>query len=100
MSWATSYIASLLKGETVSFRPKGNSMQPRIESGQLCTVAPLGDVPPAVGEVVLCKVKGKQYLHLVTATKGAQWQISNAKNHVNGWVTRKSIYGRLISVSE
>jgi hypothetical protein len=40
MSWATSYIESLLAGETVSFRPRGNSMTGIIESGQLVTVAP------------------------------------------------------------
>jgi hypothetical protein len=27
MSWATSYIAKLKLGETVSFRPRGNSMK-------------------------------------------------------------------------
>lgn len=99
MGWATSYIEKLLEGESVEFRPKGNSMQPRIESGQLCKVEPLGETLPAVGDIVLCKVKGKQYLHLVTAIKGDQFQISNNKNFVNGWITSNSIFGRLVSVS-
>jgi hypothetical protein len=38
MGWATPYIDKLKKGETVQFRPRGNSMSGRIESGQLCTV--------------------------------------------------------------
>ena len=40
MGWATHYIPRLQAGETVQFRPRGDSMSGRIESGQLCTVAP------------------------------------------------------------
>jgi hypothetical protein len=43
MGWATSYIAKLKDGETISLRPRGNSMQGKIESGQLCTVEPISD---------------------------------------------------------
>ena len=99
MSWATSYIEKLLAGEAVEFRPKGNSMTPKIESGQLCRVEPLGETPPVEGEIVLCKVNGSQYLHLVSAVRNGQWQISNNKGRINGWVTLKSIYGRLVSVN-
>ena len=41
MSWATHYIEKLKIGETVQFRPRGNSMKGKIESGQLITVEPL-----------------------------------------------------------
>jgi len=40
MGWATPYIEKLRRGETVQFRPRGNSMAGKIESGQLCTVVP------------------------------------------------------------
>jgi hypothetical protein len=99
MSWATPYIAQLRDGKTVQFRPRGNSMRPKIESGALCTVAPLA--PDAVlepGDIVLCKVGGAQYLHLIKAIQGARYQIGNNRGHVNGWVTRTAIYGRLIRV--
>ena len=33
MGWATAYIDGLQKGETVQFRPRGNSMKGKIESG-------------------------------------------------------------------
>jgi hypothetical protein len=42
MGWATQYIAQLQEGETVQFRPRGNSMEGKISSGQLCTVEPVG----------------------------------------------------------
>jgi hypothetical protein len=98
MSWANYYIEDLKKGKTVSFRPKGNSMSPKIESGQLCTVEPVDTDALTVGEVVLCKVNGKQYLHLISAIKVNQFQISNNKNHINGWIGPNSIFGRLVSV--
>src|SRR5688572_28487795 len=70
MGWATSYIARLQKGETVEFRPRGNSMQGKIESGQLCTVEPIKGGEIRVGDIVLCKVNGQQSLHLVKAVQG------------------------------
>lgn len=97
--WATGHIERLIKGETVSFRPRGNSMQGRIESGQLCTVVPLEN-PPEAGDIVLCKVAGSQYLHLVTAVQGERFQISNNKKHVNGWVGLNQIYGLLTNVED
>jgi hypothetical protein len=53
----------------VQFRPRGGSMRGKIESGQLCTVVPALD-ELRVGDVVLCKVNGRQYLHLIKAIQG------------------------------
>jgi hypothetical protein len=36
MGWAAAYIEKLNRGESVSFRPRGNSMTGKIESGQVC----------------------------------------------------------------
>jgi signal peptidase I len=101
MSWATCHIVRLKSGQTVQFRPRGNSMIPKIHSGQLCTVEPITD-PKRVqeGSIVLCKVRGQEYLHLVSARRGDQYQISNNKGHVNGWVSLDSIYGVLVSVED
>jgi hypothetical protein len=98
--WANAYIEKLQQGETVKFRPRGNSMAPKIKSGQLVTVEPVKGVRE--GDVVLCQVKGKQWLHLVTAIMFGQdrIQISNNKGHVNGWTTRDKIYGVVTSVED
>lgn len=99
MSWATHYIAKLKDGQTVQFRPRGNSMQGKIEPGQLCTVEPLGDEDVIKkGDIVLCKVAGRQYLHLVTAANGQRFLISNNKGHNNGWVGRNCVYGKCTKV--
>jgi len=100
MSWATPYIAKLLQGETVSFRPRGHSMVPLIKSGQLCTVEPLNGRPLARNDIVLCKVRGTQYLHLVTGLRSDQVQISNNRGLVNGWTPLKNIFGILTEIHD
>jgi hypothetical protein len=94
MGWATAYIERLQKGETVSFRPRGHSMRGRIESGQLCTVEPADPATLEVGDIVLCKVHGRQYLHLIQAIQGRRYLIGNNRGRVNGWVSAAAIYGR------
>ncbi len=98
MGWATSYIVNLAAGETVSFRPRGNSMTGKIESGQLCTVAPVNVEDLRVGDIVLCKVNGQEYLHLIKAMQGERFQIGNNRGRINGWVGGKCIFGRCIRV--
>jgi hypothetical protein len=94
MSWATGYIAKLQAGETVQFRPRGQSMKGRIESGQLCTVSPIGETPLKVDDIVLCEVNGNQYLHLIKAIEGKRFLIGNNRGGTNGWITAGSIYGK------
>lgn len=97
MGWATGHIERLKAGETIRFRPRGNSMTPRIKSGQLVEVAPVTRVPEK-GDIVLCRVNGADYLHLVSAVQGDRFQISNNHGHVNGWIGRDRIYGFLVEV--
>ena len=92
-------VEKLKRGETVQFRPHGNSMTPIIKSGQLVTLTPViqgGGVE--VGDAVFCKVGGRTVLHKVTALRGGQYQISNAHGHVNGWTMAKNIFGKLTKV--
>ena len=100
MGWASGYIERLRSGETVSFRPRGHSMAPKIHSGQLCTVAPANASALVVGDIVLCKVKGAEYLHLVKAIQDGRFQIGNNRGFINGWVGPHAIYGRLLSVAD
>lgn len=100
MGWATHYIAKLQAGETVQFRPRGHSMTGRIESGQLCTVVPIDAAALQVDDVVLCKVRGTHYLHLIKAIQGQRLQIGNNRGHINGWITAAAVYGRCIQVED
>ena len=94
MGWATPYIEKLKLGETVSFRPRGHSMKGKIESGQLCTVKPIENIETLQkGDIVLCKVNGNEYLHLIKAIQGSRFQIGNNRGRINGWISANSIFG-------
>lgn len=63
MNWEL-HKEQLRKGESVQFRPRGNSMTPIIESGQLVTVEPVD-------------------LHVETLKKGDVRQLLRASNLIH-----------------
>jgi len=82
-------------GATVEFRPTGASMVPLIRSRQLVTVAPVDPARVEPGDIVLARVAGTTYLHLVSAidTAAGRVQISNNRGKVNGWTSQHRVYG-------
>jgi hypothetical protein len=74
-------------------------MKGKVESGQLVTVEPIVQKELQKGDIVLCKVNGSQYLHLIKAIQGDRFQIGNNIGSINGWVTKNSIYGICIAVT-
>src|SRR5262245_6585769 len=98
MGWASHAIARLQAGETVVVHPRGNSMAGKVGDGDVVTVAPYGAADPQVGDIVLVKVKGREYLHLVKARQEDRYLIGNNRGRINGWVGRAAIYGRAIRV--
>jgi len=74
-------------------------MAGKIESGQLVTVAPIGKEELKIGNIVLCKVNGVQYLHLVKAISGDRIQIGNNKSRINGWTSRRNVFGLVTEIS-
>jgi SOS-response transcriptional repressor LexA len=97
MSWASKHIERLQAGESIEFRPRGNSMTGHVNDGDLVRVVPM-DRDPQVGDIVLCRVNGRQHLHFVAAIRGNQYRIENARKHVNGWCSRAQIFGRVTEV--
>jgi hypothetical protein len=100
MGWADEAIKELQAGNTVQIRPRGNSMRGRIDSGQLVTIAPCLPDDIANGDVVLAKVKGRVYLHLVAgvafAKKRHMFLIKNNRGRTNGWTG--IVYGKVVKV--
>lgn len=96
MSWADRAIADLREGHCAVVRPHGHSMRPHVLSGARVTLEPVGIEQLAVGDIVLCRVAGNVYLHLVSAVEPERVQISNARGRVNGWT--KAVYGRAVHV--
>ncbi|GAA3345958.1 hypothetical protein GCM10020358_55090 [Amorphoplanes nipponensis] len=95
MSNLTSVATRVAAGATVAFRPTGSSMAPLIRSRQLVTVAPVDPARVVVGDIVLARVAGSVYLHLVSAVDPAKGrvQISNNRGRINGWTNYARIYG-------
>jgi len=73
-------------------------MSGKIESGQLCTVVPVKVEDLQKGDIVLCKVNGSQYLHLIKAIQGKRFQIGNNRGRINGWIGESGIYGKCVRV--
>tara|TARA_B100000700_G_scaffold230615_1_gene255032 strand:- start:10451 stop:10750 length:300 start_codon:yes stop_codon:yes gene_type:complete len=92
-------VQKLKNGETIKIKPKGNSMLPLIKSGQICTISPIKESKDLkINDIVYCKVKSNLYLHKISGIKKNQFQISNNKGFVNGWITANNIFGILIEV--
>jgi hypothetical protein len=100
MSWAKHAIEKLKKNEVVQIRPRGNSMRPKVNSGDLVTLSPVDPSTLKPGDIVLCRVRGKDYLHLVKAVDDSRYQIGNNRGHINGWVGPNSIFGIAIKIGE
>lgn len=99
MSWANAAIAGLQRGDTVTIRPFGHSMEPYIKSGARVTLTPVGpETSLATGDIVLVRVRALVFLHRIYGMRGEgmarEFQIGNARGHINGWAPRTDIYGR------
>ncbi len=91
---ATPYqIAALRRGETVQIRPHGQSMRPKVKDGAHVTIAPCHAENLHVGDIVLVRVRGRVYLHLIKAIDGQRFLIGNNHGGVNGWAGPQAIYG-------
>jgi SOS-response transcriptional repressor LexA len=102
MGWATRYIQQLQGNETVAFRPRGNSMVPKIHSGDRVVVEPIQNKILKIGDIVLCKVAGNEYLHIIKGIRGSgeQYLIGNNRGGINGWTSREKIYGICVKVGD
>lgn len=83
--------------DSVQVRAFGNSMRPLITSGETVTVRRIS--PPDTirkGDIVLAKVNGRLYLHLVKAVNGDLVLIGNNQGRTNGWTSNLSVFGKVV----
>jgi hypothetical protein len=76
-------------------------MAPIIHSRDAVVVAPVSREFLEVGDIVLTKVAGMIYLHLIKAidvTK-RRAQIGNNRGGINGWTGFDRVYGIVVSVA-
>ncbi|WP_037609111.1 hypothetical protein [Streptacidiphilus rugosus] len=92
--------ARVAGGAVVEFRPSGSSMVPLIRSRQLVVVAPVDPSKLELGDIVLARVAGSVYLHLVSSLDPTRRrvQISNNRGRVNGWTSHDRVFGICVAV--
>jgi len=85
----------LQNGETCKVTGYGNSMTPILLSGQSVICVPVTEETELKKrDIVLCKVNGHFYLHLIHSIRnGVTFLIGNNHGHMNGWVSKSKIYG-------
>lgn len=98
MSWATHAIEKLKQGQPVKINPRGNSMRGKINNGDTVLIEPICQRPLQKGDIVLCRVRGKYYLHLIRAINGDRYLIGNNRGGINGWIPSNSIFGVVVEV--
>ena len=98
MSWAKYAIEALQRGESAQVRPRGHSMKGKVNDGDLVTLEPCDSAQLTVGDVVLVRVRGNVYLHLIKAINQGRFLIGNNRGGVNGWVGANCIYGKAVKV--
>jgi hypothetical protein len=91
---------SLLENGEAIWKPQGNSMTPKINSGEEVELKSCEKLKLYVNDIVYCKVKSNYYLHLLSAIEGERYQISNNHGYVNGWINRKNIFGICVRVKD
>jgi len=96
MGWADFAKKALRAGQRTQVRPRGHSMTGLVEDGELVELEPTLGSELQVGDVVLVRVKGRDYLHLIKAINGGRCLIGNNRGGINGWVGASSIYGRKV----
>jgi hypothetical protein len=98
MSWAKHAKEKLARGEPAQVRPRGHSMKGRVNDGALVTLEPCDPDTVRPDDVVLVRVKGTDYLHLVKAVDRGRFLIGNNRGGINGWVGRHAIYGKAVRI--
>lgn len=89
----------LREGYTCMVVGVGNSMTPILKSRQAVMCEPVFEnTELSKRDIVLCKVKGRYYLHLIHAIRDGQYLIGNNHGHMNGWVSKGSIFGRVVEI--
>ena len=78
----------------------GQSMTPILKSGQPVRVISVQENTELnKNDIVFVKVSVHFYLHKISAIKNNKsYQISNNHGHVNGWVSRAQIYGKVVEI--
>lgn len=93
-------LDALINGdELIGYKESGNSMTPLIKHREPVDVWPVNPDLIEKGDIVVAKVHGRIYTHLVWAVQGNRVQIGNNHGRSNGWTTKNNVYGIVTHVN-
>lgn len=93
MSWAKFAIEALQQGKATQIKPLGHSMRGKVNDGDHVKLEPCDPETLKPDDIVLVRVKGRVYLHLIKAVNQGRFLIGNNRGGVNGWVSSNAVYG-------
>ena len=91
----------LKQGETCWVLGIGNSMTPVLKNKQAVICAPVTqETVLKKKDIVLAKARGHYYLHFIHGVKGngEEFLIGNNHGHMNGWVSRNCVFGKVVEI--
>jgi hypothetical protein len=103
MGWASAVIRKLKNGETVTLVMRTKAMTGVIDWGDKCRIEPVRKgMKLKVGDIVLCKVYGKEHLQkiLYIDEEDGRIQIGNHRGRVEGFAAASEVYGRFCQIEE
>ena len=84
--WATVRPSKLRRSKALSRWTRRNPVDVFPTSRPIRERRPIDPVVFEVGDIVLCKVHGNEYFHIVKAIEGGRFQIGNNRGFTNGWI--------------
>ena len=74
-------------------------MRGKVNDGSLVTIEPVTDETLLrTGDIVLCKCRKREYLHLIQSAVQDRYRIGNNRGGTNGWIHRNKIFGICVKV--
>jgi hypothetical protein len=89
MGWASAAIERLRQSEAIMPRSRGPSMDGKVEDDDLVTAGLLSERAPHVGNGVLVRLRGREYLHLIKASQDDRCPIENNSARARTGVQRR-----------
>lgn len=93
MSWAKKARQALSKGQPATLILRDDSLSPHYEEGSSVRIEPVDAGRLKVGDLVLYRTKGRDYLHPVIARRVGRFLLGSSKNN---WVKSQAIYGKVV----
>ena len=99
MGWANYAIKELQLGKIARIRPRGHSMKGKVDDGDEVVLEAIAPADIRVGDIVLVRVKGNVFLHLVKAVDPHRVLIGNNRGKINGWASKNAVFGVAVEVA-